>query len=348
MRVACITDTHIAFKKSNQNFHNYFEKFYNDIFFPELEKRKIKTVIHLGDAFDNRKGIDYWGLEWAQRVVYDRFRELEITVYQICGNHDASMRSTNKYNAIGTLLRDYDNVVPIVEPTEYIIGNDNIAFVPWICKDNEDVTFKLLQDTSAKLLFGHLELTGFTLFPGQINTHGMTVERFQKFDRVFSGHYHTRSSDGKVFYLGNPYQMFWSDVDDERGFHIFDTETYDLEFIPNPYKIYKKLNYDNTPIEEVDFQILENKFVKLIVKNKSNQIDYDTFISKLTSTNILDLKIVENIQLEDDNVDITELEAEDTLTTLNKYIDGSDFSLDKDMVKKILHQIYYEALEVEV
>ena len=348
MQIACITDTHIAFKKSNQNFHNYFEKFYNDIFFPELEKRKIKTVIHLGDAFDNRKGIDYWGLEWAQRVVYDRFRELEITVYQICGNHDVSMRSTNKYNAIGTLLRDYDNVVPIVEPTEYIIGNDNIVFVPWICKDNEDETFKLLQDTSAKLLFGHLELTGFTLFPGQINTHGMTVERFQKFDRVFSGHYHTRSSDGKVFYLGNPYQMFWSDVDDERGFNIFDTETYELEFIKNPYKIYKKLNYDNTSIEEVDFQSLENKFVKLIVKNKSNQIDYDTFILKLTSTNILDLKIVENIQLEDDNVEITELEAEDTLTTLNKYIDGSDFSLDKDMVKKILHQIYHEALEVEV
>lgn len=348
MHIACITDTHISFKKSNQSFHNYFERFYNEIFFPELKKRKIKTVIHLGDAFDNRKGIDYWGLEWAQKVVYDKLQDLEITVYQICGNHDASMRTTNKYNAIGTLLRDYKNVIPIVEPSEYMIENENIVFIPWICKDNEEMTFKLLQETSARLLFGHLELKGFTLFPGQINTHGMTTERFEKFDRVFSGHYHTRSSDDKIFYLGNPYQMFWSDVDDERGFHIFDTKTYDLEFIENPFKIYKKIYYDERKVSFIDFDELTEKHIKLIVQNKTNQSNYETFISKLMSLNILDLKIVENLNIDDTHIVLEDLEAEDTLTTLNKYIDNTDFSLNKEMVKKILHQIYQEAMEVEV
>jgi len=213
MKIACITDTHISFKKSNLNFHKYFEKFYSNIFFPELEKRNIKTVIHLGDAFDNRKGIDYWGLEWAQKVVYDRFKDIGAKVYQICGNHDATMRSTNKYNAIQTILREYKNVIPITEPSEYFLGDTKITFVPWICKDNEKETFDLLNQTDSKLVFGHLELSGFTLFPGQINTHGMSSEKFSKFDRVFSGHYHTRSNDGRVFYLGNPYQLFWSDVD---------------------------------------------------------------------------------------------------------------------------------------
>lgn len=348
MKIACITDTHIAFKKSNINFHNYFEKFYSNVFFPELKKRNIKTVIHLGDAFDNRKGIDYWGLEWAQRVIYDRFRDLGITVYQICGNHDASMRSTNKYNAIGTLLRDYENVIPIVEPEEHQVGNTKILFVPWICKDNEKHSFELLQETSAKLVFGHLELKGFTLFPGQLNTHGMTTERFQRFDRVFSGHYHTRSDDGKIFYLGNPYQMFWSDVDDERGFHIFDTESYDLEFIQNPYKIYTKLYYNNSSLNEIDDETLKEKYVKLIVKNNLNQNNYETFVSKLTSLDIIDLKIVDTNTIDDTNVDIENIEIEDTLTTLNKYIDESDFNLDKSMVKKILQQIYQEALELEV
>jgi len=348
MHIACITDTHISFKKSNQSFHNYFERFYNEIFFPELKKRKIKTVIHLGDAFDNRKGIDYWGLEWAQKVVYDKLQDLEITVYQICGNHDASMRTTNKYNAIGTLLRDYKNVIPIVEPSEYMIENENIVFIPWICKDNEEMTFKLLQETSARLLFGHLELKGFTLFPGQINTHGMTTERFEKFDRVFSGHYHTRSNDDKIFYLGNPYQMFWSDVDDERGFHIFDTKTYDLEFIENPFKIYKKIYYDERKGSFIDFDELTEKYIKLIVQNKTNQSNYETFISKLMSLNILDLKIVENLNIDDTHIVLEDLEAEDTLTTLNKYIDNTDFSLNKEMVKKILQQIYQEAMEVEV
>lgn len=348
MKIACITDTHIAFKKSNLNFHNYFEKFYSNIFFPELEKRNIKTVIHLGDAFDNRKGIDYLGLEWAQRVVYDRFKELGITVYQICGNHDATMRSTNKYNAIGTLLREYDNVIPIIEPEENFLCGIDILFLPWICKDNEKKSFELIQETSAKLVFGHLELNGFTLFPGQINTHGMTTEKFEKFDRVFSGHFHTRSSDGRIFYLGNPYQMFWSDVDDQRGFHIFDTKTYDLEFIENPYKIYKKIYYDNSDYTKLNEEDFVDKYVKVVVKSKESEVDYNTFISRLNEFNIIDLKIIDTNSVDDSNVDIESLDVEDTLTTLNKYIDNSEFNLDKNMVKKILQKVYMEALEFEV
>ena len=348
MKIACITDTHIAFKKTNLNFHNYFEKFYSDIFFPELEKRNIEFVIHLGDAFDNRKGIDYVGLEWAQRVIYDRLRDLKITVYQICGNHDATMRSTNKYNSIETLLREYENVIPITGPKEFEISGVKTLFIPWICKNNEEETFKMLQESSAKLVFGHLELSGFTLFPGQINTHGMGTERFNKFDRVFSGHFHTRSSDGRIFYLGNPYQMFWSDVDDIRGFHIFDNKTYELEFIENPYKIYKKVYFDNSDIEDVDLNELIGKYIKLIVKNKSNELQYNKFVSKISELDIIDLKIVDLDVIDDSNVNIEDLDVEDTLTTLNKYIDESDFSLDKNMVKKIIHQIYQEALEVEV
>lgn len=349
MKIACITDTHIAFKKSNVNFQNYFERFYSDIFFPELQRRNIKTVIHLGDAFDSRKGIDYVGLEWAQKVVYDRFRDLGITVYQICGNHDSTMRSTNKYNAIKTLLREYENVIPIDEPTEYTIDGVKTIFVPWICKNNEEETFRLLQESSAKLVFGHLELSGFTLFPGQLNTHGMTTERFHKFDRVFSGHFHTQSSDGKIFYLGNPYQMFWSDVDDTRGFHIFDNKTYDLEFIENPYKIYKKIYYDqDTKDLSESLEDLSGKYIKVIVKNKPSESDYSRFISKITESNIIDLKIVDLNTVDDSNVNIEELDIEDTVTTLNKYIEESDFSLDKDMIKKILFTVYQEALELEI
>jgi DNA repair exonuclease SbcCD nuclease subunit len=348
MKVACITDTHISFKKSNLNFHNYFQKFYEDIFFPTLKEKGIEVVIHLGDAFDNRKGIDYWGLEWAQKIVYDRFRDLGITVYQICGNHDSTMRNTNKFNAIATLLRDYENVIPIVEPTEQTIGDTQIVFVPWICKDNEEQTFKLLQETSARLVFGHLELTGFKLSPGNVNDHGMTTEKFQKFDRVFSGHYHTQSNDGKVFYLGNPYQMFWADVDDQRGFHIFDLDSYELEFIENPYKIYTKLYYDSTGDNDIIPEDIQGKYVKLIVKDKQNISEYDEFISKLTKVDIIDLKIIETITVDDTSVNIEDLEVEDTLTILDKYIENSDFSLDKSIVKKVLHQVYQEALEVEV
>ncbi len=348
MKIGCITDTHISFKKSNKIYHDYFESFYKNIFFPTLEEKNIKTVIHLGDAFDNRKGIDYWGLEWAQRVVYDRFRELGITVYQICGNHDVELKTTNKYNAIETLLRDYDNIIPIVEPIEYNVSGLDILFIPWICKDNENETFELLANSKSKVIFGHLELLGFTLFPGQISTHGLGTERFKKFDRVFSGHYHAKSSDGRIFYLGNPYQMFWSDVNDDRGFNIFDTETYKLEFIKNPYTLYEKIYYSDNTIEDFDTNNLLGKNIKLIVKSKSNQSQYDKFINELLKLDLIDLKIIESQVIEDESIEFTELEVEDTMTILNKYIEESDFSLDKNKVKKILKDIYYEALEMEV
>jgi DNA repair exonuclease SbcCD nuclease subunit len=347
MKIALVTDTHFNFKKSNQIYHDYFERFYTDVFFPTLEDRRIDTVIHLGDAFDNRKGVDYWGLDWAQRVFYDRLSDLNINLFQICGNHDSFYKNSNKINAIDTLLRSYKNIYSFSSPGEIKIGNLQCLILPWICAENEDETFSLMEKTKAKVIFGHLELQGFTLFPGKVNTHGLTTERFEKFDRVFTGHYHARSNNGKIFYLGNPYQMFWSDVDDKRGFHIFDTQTYELEFISNPYNLYERFYYEDTDWKTFDYSIFENKNVKIIVKERTSQSNYDKFISKILETNIIDLSIVELIDVNDTNVNFDDIEPEDTFAVLSKYVEEADFSLDKDMIKAILHNTYKEALELE-
>jgi DNA repair exonuclease SbcCD nuclease subunit len=52
---------------------------------------------------------------------------------------------------------------------------------------------------------------------------------FLKFELVMSGHFHTKSQKGNITYLGNTYQMYWNDYADQRGFHIFDTDTLKLE-----------------------------------------------------------------------------------------------------------------------
>lgn len=348
MLVSIITDTHYCFKKSNKDYHNYFERFYNDIFFPTLQDRGIDTVIHMGDAFDNRKGVDYWGLEWAQRVVYDRFRELGITVYQICGNHDCSFKTTNKVNSIETVLKEYNNIIPVIDPTEFVLDDLETIMIPWICKDNEKRTFEMLANTTSKVVFGHLELNGFTLFPGQSQTHGMSIEKFQKFDRVFTGHYHTRSDDGKIFYLGNPYQLYWSDVNDKRGFHIFNTNTYENEFIENPYNMFEKIYYNDEDYKNFDYSLIEGKNVKVIVNQKTDESNYELFISEIIKRNIIDLKIVENLDVNDSLVNINELQCEDTLAVLNKYIEQAEFKLDKNTMMKIISDTYKEALEMEL
>ena len=346
MKIGLITDTHYNFRKANKAFHEYFEKFYNDIFFPTLKKENIKVVVHLGDAFDNRKGVDYWALQWAKQNVYDKFEKLGITVYSIVGNHDAYYKNTNDVNAIDILLSEYSNIVKISSPTEIFIDDTECVFLPWICSDNEEETFSLLEETKAKIVFGHLELSGFSVYPGHVQDKGLSKKIFQKFDRVFSGHYHTSSDDGKVFYLGNPYQMFWSDVNDKRGFHIFDTNNYSLEKVENTYTMFEKVYYDDE-IEEIDFSKLNNKMIKLFVNKKENHLKFDQFVNNIINQNPLEFKIIENFDVYDENVNYEQFIVEDTLSILDKYVEEAEFDLDKKMIKNLLRDVYKEALEIE-
>ena len=55
MNVAIITDQHFGCRKNSKLFHDYFLKFYDEIFFPALEKEGITTLVDMGDTFDSRK-----------------------------------------------------------------------------------------------------------------------------------------------------------------------------------------------------------------------------------------------------------------------------------------------------
>jgi DNA repair exonuclease SbcCD nuclease subunit len=175
---------------------------------------------------------------------------------------------------------------------------------------------------------------------------GMDCKLFEKFERVFSGHYHTRSDNGKIFYLGNPYEMYWNDVNDTRGFHIFDTETLELVPINNPYKLFYNIYYEDTPHQMFDATEYENKIVKVIVRKKTNPKNFEKFIDKLYTVGIQDLKIVENFEIQESE-DFEVDEEENTMSILNRYIDESDFEFDRNIIKNIFQDLYRQACEVE-
>jgi len=347
MKIALITDTHYGARKNSKLFHEFFKKFYDNIFFPTLKERGITECVHLGDAFDCRKSVDFWALQWAKENVYDRFRELGIKVHNIVGNHDAYYKNTININAIDGLLESYDNVVRVSEPKECKIGGEKILLLPWICENNQEKTWNLVKKTKAKVVMGHLELTGFEVIPGMKMDHGEDPTKFKKFDQVFSGHYHHKSTKGNVTYLGNAYQMFWNDVNDTRGFHILDTETQELEFIPNTYSIFEKFYYEDTNYRTFNSSGLKDKIVKIIVRKKSDQLQFEKFIDKIHKSGCSDIKIVENFAIDDEDVNLSQEECENTLSFLNKYIDDSDFDLDKEVVKTLMREVYQEACEME-
>ncbi len=346
MKVAIITDQHFGFKKGSKLFHEYFQKFYEETFFPTLQERGIDTVLDLGDTFDNRKGIDLYSLDWSQKNWFNPLRDRNISLISIVGNHTAFYKNTNCVNTIDLLLREYSNIRIVVDPEEINVGGRDILFVPWITPENMDLTKEMIEKSKAKISMGHLELNGFYAHHGYCMDEGHDIEPFLKFDRVFSGHYHTRSNDGRIFYLGNPYELFWNDVGDKRGFHIFDTETLELEVINNPFTMYKVIKYDDTPRQLHNFSKYKQKIVKIIVKKKSNEKEYDKFMEALQFSNPYDIKIVEKIDplldFDDAIVDTTE----DTMTLLDKYVDDLETNLHKPRIKNIVKKIYHEACEV--
>ena len=344
MRVAILTDTHWGSRKGSKLFHDYFEQFYKNTFFPTLEQQGITTVIHMGDAFDSRKSIDYQSLEWSKRVVFEPLKNYQ--VHLITGNHDVYFKNSNKVNSPELLLKDYGNIKTYSHPTEVNIGELNILLLPWINSENQDKSFKLIGNTKAKVAMGHLELQGFRVNKNLVmDEHGLEANLFSNFKKVFSGHYHTRSDNGTVFYLGNPYEIYWNDVNDPRGFTIFDTETLEHFHIDNPYRMFYNIYYEDTPYQTFDVREYENKIVRAIVRKKSDIKQFEKFVDKLYSANIAELKVVENFAIQESN-EFEAFESEDTLSILNRYIEESEINLDKFLIKDLISEIYKEACEI--
>lgn len=349
MKIAIITDQHFGARKGNKNLHDYFKKFYDDVFFPTLERENIDTVIDMGDTFDTRKGIDFWSLSWAKENYYDILRDMGITVHTIVGNHTAYYKDTNEINSVDLLLREYSNVIVYGSPTELTIGNLQTFFIPWMNDENREQTLEMMSKTSAKVAFGHLEMKGFYANRSYIVEHGDDKSTYQKFKKVFSGHYHHRNFQDNIYYLGNPYEIYWHDVDETRGFHIFDTETLEHTPVNNPHRLFHIISYEDTPHQTFNAEPYKDKIVKVIVNKKSSISQFDKFVDKLYASGVNDLKIVENFDFNGyyQSEDLDTENVENTLSILNRYIDDSEFSLDVSKMKSILEKVYSEACEVD-
>jgi hypothetical protein len=314
------------------------------VFFPTLEQYGITTVIHMGDAFDSRKSIDFVGLDWTRKVVLDPLSKYD--VHLITGNHDCYFKNSNKVNSPELLLSEYKNIKTYSEPTEIKVDGLDILLLPWINTENQEKSLKLIKKTKSKIAMGHLEMQGFRVNKHLVmEEHGLEADIFSNFTKVFSGHYHTRSDNGTVFYLGNPYEIYWNDVNDVRGFTIFDTETLEHFSIDNPYRMFYNIYYEDTPYQTFDTRDYEGKIVKVIVRKKSDQTQFEKFIDKLYTTNISELKIVENFQVQDIE-EFEAFESEDTFSILQRYVNDSECEFNKTTITNILEEVYKESLEM--
>ena len=353
MKVAIITDTHFGARNDNENFSEFFYNFYEGVFFPYLQQHNIKTVLHLGDLMDRRKYVSFkTAKDFRERFVLP-LKHLEVDFHCIVGNHDIYYKNTNDVNSLEELLgQQHKNFHLYAEAQDVNIGGLDILMMPWINPQNYIYSMGMIDESKAKVCMGHLEVKGFQMHKGQINEQGYEKELFKKFHTVFTGHFHHKSDDGHIYYLGNPYEIYWNDYKDQKGFHIFDTETMDLERIVNPLTIFEKIYYDDTQEDYTNHDVSKyaRKYVKLIVVNKKDLYKFDMFTEKLLKANAHEVKIIEDFSdTNADNVsdDIVKY-AEDTTALLDKYVDELELDLDKDRLKSTMRGLYNEAQDLEL
>ena len=353
MKICILGDTHFGMRGDSLEFHRYYKKFYDETFFPYLIENKIDTVFQLGDLFDRRKFINFNSLYLCRKYFFDKLRDNNISLHTLLGNHDVACKNTLEVNSTSLLLQDYENIRIYDGFDSVMFDGVEIDIVPWLCSDNQDEIFTRIKNSTNQICFGHFEIDGFEMDRGNVCHGGIDKQPLNKYDIVLTGHFHHKSNDGHIYYVGTPGEMTWADYNDARGFHTFDTNTRELEFIQNPYRMFHKLPYDDGEQDfefwkTYDFTPLKETYVKVIVVNKQNPYLFDTVIDNLYKAGVSDISIVEDFTdtvIENDQELIDQ--AEDTMTILGKYIDNLTLNVESDKLKTLMRELYIEALNTE-
>lgn len=352
-KIVILGDTHFGARGDSLDFHRYFKKFYDDILFPFLRENHICIVFQLGDLFDRRKFMNFNSLYLCRKYFFDKLWEENIQLHTLIGNHDIFYRNTLEVNSSELLLNDYNNVNVFTKFETIDLEGLVVDVVPWLCDDNQEEILSAMKNSKADVCFGHFEIDGFEMDRGNVHQGGLDRKELKKYDIVLSGHFHHRSSADNITYVGTPYEMTWSDYKDPKGFHVLDTQTRELVFHENPYKMFQKIVYDD---EHTDFDYWKNynyaelheTFVKVVVAKKENPYLFDTMIDNLYRAGVADLSIVEEFSdssIENDAEIVNQ--AEDTMTILSKYIDNLSLNVESEKLKSVMREVYIEALDTE-
>ncbi len=349
MKIALLTDTHFGARNDSLIFNDFFKKFYENIFFPTLKERGITEVIHLGDVVDRRKFINYKTLNSMKEMLFNPLKEMGVNIKIIIGNHDCYYKNTLAVNSMTELTKGMPHVTVYDEPAEISLdGKNQAVFIPWICNENEEQSRELIEKTRAPVAFGHLQIEGIEQHKGSFAIEGHSPSMFKAFQKVYSGHFHHKSETGNITYLGNPYEITWADYNDKRGFHIYDTETMETEFIENPYSMFHKIYYDDEKTDYGDLSKYKDSYVKIIIRNKNNSYLFEALMDKLFDVGIGHISVVDNLfDIEDLGEDIENMEdVEDTMSVIRSCVDGLQFD-NKEPLNKLMQDLYNEALTME-
>lgn len=270
MKVIIISDTHLGVRNNNQHFISYQLDRWKELF-QYAKHHGIKTVIHGGDFFDNRSSISLGVLDAARRfnkLLLDSGCDFHLLV----GNHDVAFKNDNRLNSPDILLEGAS--VYWEEPTALKIGGIDIDLIPWINNANFEKATAFIEASKSPICIGHFEVNGAPFHKGGILCEGgIDAALFSGYNRVLSGHFHTRSKVGRVEYIGAGFDYTWADWNDQRGFVVLDTDTRELEYVN--WSTFMFVMGEMHEDGKIDFtpacENVAGKYVRIVCVHESNK-----------------------------------------------------------------------------
>lgn len=354
MKIALLNDVHFGCRNNSEVFHkDHVFKFFKNVFFDYLKKHDdIKDVFILGDFVENRKVINIQTIKWIQDYFFEPCKKLNLKLHALVGNHDCFYREQNHVNVYQELWKDkFETIVD-----NFAISWNNIDVIPWINTNNIFEITEFIEKSNNQYAFGHFNITGAIMFKNVICNSGLPLSVFSKYKKVLSGHFHEKSTLGNIEYLGNQYDTNWSEYCQEgkyKGFHIFDTETGNLEFIKNENKCHTRIIYDDIEsMPDSDKYDVRSKIVKVIIKNKKSPGYFQRFIENLEKQNYMSLITTDDYVVSFDRAkdnEIQNLNIKNEEELIVDYINNDivSNSIDKTRLLEKTMELYKKAKELQ-
>lgn len=324
MKHGIFTDLHVGLNINNEVWENLPIRAV-DFLTTELRRRNINSVLFLGDFYHDKKELSIKAIDSA-RVICEMLNDF--TTYIICGNHDAYFKHTNELNSLQTIDK-YENIHIINEPT---VIYDKIGLCPW---STEYTSLKV------PILMGHFDIKDFKMNDNTTSFNGLESSSFRDYEIVLSGHYHTYSKKDNIVYIGNMYGHNFNDINATRGFHIFDDETLELEFVE--FKDAPK--FIHIFDMEFDETLIKGNILKIYFTKEYSEIAILDFLTKVKSFEPLSIDVnYSKLEIDDVKIDIPQEEFSSLdekqlfLTYLEKISIPDHLKL--GMCKKILEDLF--------
>lgn len=340
-QICCIADLHIGVHQNSAFWHkvtNDWATWLSD----ELREKQIKDIVISGDLFHFRDEIAVNTLHEASKIL-EIFNDFNLII--LCGNHDCFLKDSSEINSLQP-FKKWQNITIVDTITTAQHKDKTLVFVPW--------GVKLSDVPKADVMFGHFEISSF-----KMNTHTVCVDGLkssdltEKSNLIFTGHFHNRDErhyDGKsIVYVGNPFQMDFSDATLMKGYYTIDLTSGEYNFTEN--KISPKhfnISLSNLTkqgtITGDDKKCIQNNLVKLRIDKRISPEHAEILITKIKQYSPAQLIIdydfaINEYDLSSDKKDFSGIDIEQAITEFINLMDINN----KDEVTNHTINLYRKA-----